>query len=97
MSVVQMLREGGETLLAAVAWSSCSISMSLLNKMAVSRTAAPLAVVALQARDGSARCYMLWFAVRIVCAHGGVRKLCTMYACPACRVFVPSGYGPLAR
>ena len=41
-------RAGGEKVIAAVSWSACSCGMTLLNKVAVSRTDAPLLVIVAQ-------------------------------------------------
>ena len=42
------LGEQAETVTAALAWAACSIGMTVLNKLAVNRTRAPVAVVIVQ-------------------------------------------------
>ena len=37
-----------ETVLAAAAWSTCSVGMTLVNKLAVTATRAPMGVVLIQ-------------------------------------------------
>ena len=47
-AAVARLGEQSETALATLAWASCSIGMTVLNKLAVNRTRAPIAVVIVQ-------------------------------------------------
>lgn len=46
--LLKSLGEQSEVALAALAWAACSIGMTVLNKLAVNRTRAPVAVVVLQ-------------------------------------------------
>lgn len=43
-----MIRSLGTTGLAVIAWSTCSVGMTVINKAGVSRTDAPLALLTLQ-------------------------------------------------
>lgn len=46
--LAQAVSGAGEVPLAACSWATCSIGMTLLNKTAVARTHAPIALVILQ-------------------------------------------------